>query len=95
MQANGSETINKGVADVAWNQFVQCCSSKAEEAGRTVVLIDPRSTTQQCSSCHEIVPKDLRVRIHDCPHCGLVLGRDENAALNILGRGLATLELSS
>ena len=95
MQSLGNKTINKGVADVAWRQFVECCSSKAAEAGRTVVLVDPRNTTKECSSCGEIVPKDLRVRIHECPHCGLILDRDENAALNILGRGLATLDSDS
>jgi putative transposase len=29
------------------------------------------------------------VRTHICPHCGLILDRDENAAVNILARGLA------
>jgi putative transposase len=43
-----------------------------------------------CSGCGEIVPKDLRVREHICPHCGLKLSRDHNAALNILARGLAS-----
>jgi len=95
MQANGNKTINKGIADVAWNQFTQYCVSKAEDAGRTVVLVDPRNTTQQCSGCGKIVRKDLSVRIHECPHCGLTLCRDVNAALNILTRGLASLEPSS
>ena len=34
------------------------------------------------------VKKSLAVRTHRCPHCGLVMDRDENAALNILNRGL-------
>ena len=42
-----------------------------------------------CSGCGSIVPKDLSVRIYDCPHCGLKLNHDHNAALNILARGLA------
>lgn len=29
------------------------------------------------------VRKTLRDRVHDCPACGLVLDRDENAARNI------------
>jgi putative transposase len=91
MQQNGWRTINQGIADVAWRQFVQFTTYKAEEAGRSVALVDPRGTTQECSGCGAVVPKDLSVRTHSCPHCGLSLSRDQNAALNILARGLASL----
>ncbi len=90
--ADTFKTITKGIADVAWGQVVAQTVYKAEYAGRTVVKVNPRGTTQGCSGCGEIVPKTLSVRVHDCPHCGLVLDRDHNAALNILGRGLSTLE---
>jgi putative transposase len=66
--------------------------AKAEEAGRRVILVNPRNTTKMCSSCGEIVPKALSVRVHTCLHCGLVLDRDENAARNILQRGLLSLQ---
>jgi putative transposase len=93
MQQNGNKTINQGIADVAWGQFVQYTTYKAERAGRGVALVDPRGTTQMCSGCGEIVPKDLHIRVHDCPCCGLRLSRDHNAALNILARGLASVGL--
>jgi transposase len=32
------------------------------------------------------VPKTLHDRTHVCPACGLILGRDHNAALNVLAR---------
>jgi putative transposase len=66
---------------------------KAEEAGRRVVLVNPRNTSKMCSSCGELVQKALSDRTHSCPRCGLVMGRDHNAALNILHRGLQTLRL--
>lgn len=91
MQQNGWKTINQGIADVAWGKFVQYTLYKAASAGRTVVLVNPRGTTQECSGCGAVVPKDLSVRKHSCPYCGLVLSRDHNAALNILSRGLATV----
>lgn len=91
MQANGNHVINRGIADVAWARFVQYSTYKAESAGRVVVLINPRGTTQQCSACGEVVSKDLSVRVHACPHCGLIIDRDLNAALNILARGLASI----
>lgn len=91
MQVNGNKTISRGIADVAWGQFVQFTTYKAANAGRLVALVNPRGTTQACSGCGVIVPKDLSVRIHDCPNCGLKISRDHNAALNILARGLASI----
>jgi putative transposase len=103
MQVNGNKTmapgarkaISRGIADVAWGQFVQFTVYKAANAGRSVVLVNPRGTTQTCSGCGAIVPKDLSVRVHDCPYCGLRLNRDHNAALNILAGGLASMGTQS
>jgi putative transposase len=93
---NGSHrSMNKSIGDAAWHQFVQFTTSKAEDAGRSVVLVDPRNTTKACSGCGEMVPKSLSVRVHRCPQCGLVLDRDHNAALNILARGLSCISAGS
>ena len=91
MKLSGNRTINKGINDVAWGKFVQYTTYKAERAGRSAVLVDPRGTSQMCSGCGSIVPKDLSVRRHHCLTCGLELNRDHNAAINILSRGLATV----
>jgi putative transposase len=91
---NSNKIIRQGIADVAWGRFMQFTAYKAECAGRGVVFVDPRGTTQNCSGCDQAVPKDLHVRTHTCPHCGLSIGRDLNAALNILARGLASLDAS-
>lgn len=80
--------LAKSIADVAWNLFITITESKAEEAGSRVVLVNPRNTSQQCSRCGMIVAKTLSDRVHSCPHCGLVMDRDENAAINIMRLGL-------
>lgn len=80
--------LNKSIADVAWSQLAQFTAYKAEDAGRLFLQVDPRNTSKKCSRCSSVVPKDLGVRIHDCPHCGLILDRDHNAAINILALGL-------
>lgn len=91
MEMGRSRGMRKSILDVAWTQFIQMTVAKAEEAGRRVILVNPRNTTKMCSTCGEIVPKALSVRVHTCPMCGLVMDRDENAALNILQRGLLSL----
>ena len=91
LEMGRSHGMRKSILDVAWNQFVSMTVAKAEDAGRTVILVDPRNTSKMCSSCGELVTKKLSDRTHTCPHCGLVMDRDMNAAINILQRGLQTL----
>jgi putative transposase len=88
-----SRGMRKSILDVAWSQFISMTVAKAAEAGRQVVLVNPRDTSKMCSSCGELVQKPLSDRTHTCPCCGLVMGRDHNAAINILHRGLQALRL--
>jgi len=78
--------LAKSISDAAWNIFVRFLTYKAEEAGRSLIFVDPAYTSQICSSCGNIVKKSLSTRTHRC-ECGLTLGRDHNAALNILRLG--------
>lgn len=83
--------LAKSISDAGWNQLVRFTTYKAEEAGKNVETVDPKGTSQLCSGCGAEVKKSLAVRMHKCPVCGLVMDRDENAALNILNRGLETI----
>jgi len=83
--------LAKSISDAAWNQLIAYTTYKAENAGRVVVLVDPRNTSKMCSCCGAMVEKSLSVRVHACPVCGLVMDRDENAANNILRLGLESL----
>ena len=60
--------------------------SPVSAGGSHVTFVNPANTSQACSGCGEMVPKDLTVRVHECPNsdCLLELDRDENAARNIL-----------
>ena len=75
--------LAKSISDSSWGTFFELLSCKAEEAGRTVVNVAPRSTSQTCSGCGEKVPTTLAVRTHRCPSCSLELDRDLNASINI------------
>jgi putative transposase len=85
--------LNKSISDAAWRQFMQFTIYKAACAGRQVIFVNPRNTSKICSRCGRIVEKTLADRVHRCS-CGLVLDRDENAAINILSLGLKTLGLA-
>ncbi|MEN3056262.1 MAG: transposase [Candidatus Methanosuratincola petrocarbonis] len=81
----------QSIADASWGMLVTFTSYKAESAGSMVVLVDPRNTSKMCSRCGILVEKSLSDRVHNCPHCGLSLDRDLNAAINILRLGLQSV----
>lgn len=77
--------LAKSVHDAAWSSFIEKLTYKAEHAGRTLVKVDPRGTSQHCT-CGAHVPKTLSQRWHQCPECGLSADRDHVAAQLILQR---------
>jgi putative transposase len=88
--------LAKSISDASWAAFRTILSAKAACAGRQVIAIPQAYTSQDCSGvladgsrCTQWVAKSLSVRTHVCPSCGLVLDRDENAALNICRAGQA------
>lgn len=82
-----NHSLAKSAHDAGLGLFRQLLQYKAEEAGTTILFVNPAYTSQMCSGCGKIVQKDLSVRVHKC-ECGLVLGRDHNAAINVLNLGL-------
>jgi putative transposase len=81
--------LAKSISDAGWAQFRTILEAKAVYAGRRVLAVPPAYTSQACSGCGALVQKSLSVRTHVCPSCGLVLDRDENAAINIQRAGQA------
>lgn len=84
--------LAKSVLDAAWGQFITILEAVAVKCGVRVVKVNPHGTSQDCSGCGTKVPKTLSVRTHECPKCGLVMDRDENAAVNILNRAIEQLQ---
>ena len=79
--------LSKSIADAGWSTFFELLSYKAAGAGRELVKVNPKNTSQNCSGCGKKVPKSLATRVHNCPYCGLSLDRDVNAARNIAATG--------
>jgi putative transposase len=78
--------LNKSIVDAGWAMFQQFCTYKAENAGRAVLFVNPKDTSQVCSGCGTVKNKELSERWHSC-ECGTEIDRDHNAALNILRLG--------
>jgi len=80
-----SGLCSKSVYDAGWSSFIQMLVYKAEDAGRRIVRVDARGTSQTCT-CGANVPKTLADRWHVCPACGLSAARDHVSAQVILSR---------
>jgi putative transposase len=85
IQGLASGMLAKSVTDAGWSSFIAKLSYKAAEAGRQLIEVDPRGTSQTCT-CGHLVPKTLRDRWHECPVCGLSADRDHVSAQVILYR---------
>jgi putative transposase len=82
--------INRSIYDAGWGQLVSLLTYKAESAGRKVVKVNPRYTSQTCAECHYVAAGN-RVNREDfrCRKCGHRDFADINAARNILWAGRA------
>src|SRR3989441_6017036 len=80
--------LAKSIHDAAWGQFLSWVKAYGIMHDVPIIAVAPQYTSQDCSGCGERVKKTLSTRTHVCPSCGLVLDRDENAAINILAKAL-------
>jgi putative transposase len=87
--------LAKSIHDAAWGQFLNWVKAYGIMHDVPVIAVPPQYTSQDCSGCGTLsggqvkrVKKTLSTRTHVCPSCGLVLDRDENAAINILAKAL-------
>jgi len=87
--------LSKSILDAGWGMFAAHLTSKAANAGREVVFVNPAYTSRTCAHCGQIaLHLPLSQRVFHCP-CGYVADRDVNAAVNILRLGQSRWALSS
>ena len=85
---NGKATMDNG-----YGMFLPMLEYKLNERGKYLIKVDKwYPSSQLCHACGTLHPemKDLKIRTMRCD-CGLVIGRDQNAAINILNEGLRIL----
>ena len=88
---NGKATLDNG-----YGMFLSMLEYKLSERNKYLVKVDKWFPSSQiCHCCGEVHPemKNLTIRTMKCD-CGLVISRDQNAAINILREGLRILNES-
>jgi putative transposase len=90
-----NHNLAKSISDAAWSAFRQWVEYFGKVFGVATVAVPPHYTSQNCSNCGEKVQKSLSMRTHRCHHCGFIIDRDWNAAINILELALRSLSTST
>lgn len=87
--------LNRSILDQGWHSFKSMLRYKQEHLGGELLLVDPKYTSQKCSSCG-YTEKDNRISQTSfvCLSCEHKENADINAAKNILAAGHAVLSLS-
>ena len=91
-----NHALAKSITDSGWRTFIGKIQKKGKQYGKTVVLVNPRNTTQMCSDCGYVCGSDecsekltLSEREWTCVNCHQHHIRDVNAAQNILAKAKA------
>jgi len=90
--------LNRKIIDSAWSTFIRMLEYKCRQDGQILQIflkVDPRKSSQTCSACGFVHPKNRKGKIFCCLHCGYTDDADINAAKVILQRGLAILKSST
>src|SRR5260221_2142924 len=68
--------LAKSIADAAWSSFFAHLLSKAADAGREVVRVNPAYTSQTCSACGHLLSMPPALRSYECAIGGVVIDLD-------------------
>lgn len=89
-RGKGKHGLNREMLRLGLSSLVKRTMDKAARRGNEVVFVDPRYTSQTCSSCGTISKESRKSQSRfQCVGCGFKLNADKNASLNILAKGLA------
>jgi len=82
--------LAKSIQEMNFGEFRKQIEYKAKLYNRTVLFIDRWFPSSKRCSCCGKKNKDLKLsdRMFICPHCGKIIDRDLNAAINILLEGI-------
>jgi putative transposase len=77
--------LARAIANQSWRELRRQLEYKCDWYGKQLVIVNPRKTSQICSSCgYDDGKHTLDIRQWTCPQCHAHHDRDINAAKNIL-----------
>lgn len=82
-----NRTLNTSMNNLKFYKFKQRLIFKSVELGKKVFETKEQFTTQTCSFCGNMYKPGLS-RVYNCSKCNKKIGRDVNAAKNILMKGI-------
>lgn len=91
LKAMSKGMLSKHTLDAGFGQFLTILGWVCWKRNVFFLKVDANGTSQICPQCDAHVPKDLSVRIHDCPICGYRTDRDVASAQEVKKRGLAAV----
>jgi transposase len=83
--------VNKDMNNMKFFKFKERMLFKACELQKRIVMVNEAFTTQTCSSCGSINHPECS-KIYYCSQCKKCVGRDVNAAKNILMKGILSCQ---
>lgn len=80
--------LNRAILDKGWGYMRQCLAYKTAWAGKRLIEVDPRMTSQTCAECGSQHSDNRDEDRFECIACGHQDHADINAARNIRARGI-------
>ena len=86
--------LNKSILDQGWSMLVGMLEYKQQWRGGLLVKVDPKYTSQTCSSCGHVAKENrLTQAKFECIECDFSENADINASRNILAVGHTVLSV--
>jgi len=88
--------LNRAILNQGWYIFETLLQYKLEERGGVLLKVPAQYTSQTCSQCGVVDRKSRESQSSfSCQHCGHQINSDHNAAINILRRNTASMDMEA
>lgn len=95
-QKNGARAkagLNKAILASAWGQVTMFTSYKAQRAGKLLIKVPPKYSSQECAVCGNTQEESRATQaLFLCKRCGHTDNADHNAAVVIKKRGITHIK---